>query len=409
MGLPSLNLQVRVSGVPVGRLIRNRQGAVVFRPDPDWLHNSQRPRLSLAFLSRQEFRQDVSGIPAWFEHLLPASQGALRARIASEQGGRSIGSSMLLRLLGRDLPGAVEVSGAVEEEQPGPEQPAPHLTFSLAGMQLKFSMEQKGERFSLPAKDQSGRWIVKLPGSTLPELPEVELATMAWAAASGFETPECRVVSTDVLVGIAESLSETVPSAFAIKRFDRPSDGSRIHQEDLAQVLDFGVDHLYGRFGSKQTSYDLLVRLVSDACGSIARDDFIQRVAFVVASGNGDAHLKNWSLQWRTPQRPTLSPCYDQVCTIAWNQYGWQSSVPKLALAFGRARTLHDLDSIRVGLFAQRSQSPGAEDRFYEALHRARDSFIEIVELCPPRMLQALDMHWARVPVLRAIGGLKKV
>lgn len=40
-----------------------------------------------------------------------------------------------------------------------------------------------------------------------------------------------------------------------------------------------------------------------------------RRIAFNLAIGNGDAHLKNWSLIYPDGQRPTLSPAHDLVAT----------------------------------------------------------------------------------------------
>src|SRR5699024_3462943 len=47
--------------------------------------------------------------------------------------------------------------------------------------------------------------------------------------------------------------------------------------------------------------------------------------------GNGDAHLKNWSLIYRDPRRPTLSPVYDVVSTLLYAPAGEPED---LALSF---------------------------------------------------------------------------
>jgi serine/threonine-protein kinase HipA len=58
-------------------------------------------------------------------------------------------------------------------------------------------------------------------------------------------------------------------------------------------------------------------------------------LAFDVLIGNGDAHLKNWSLVYRDPRIPTISPVYDLVAT-AW--YGPGGTPENLALKFGKSR-----------------------------------------------------------------------
>jgi serine/threonine-protein kinase HipA len=59
----------------------------------------------------------------------------------------------------------------------------------------------------------------------------------------------------------------------------------------------------------------------------------------MVASGNTDAHLKNWSLLYPDGIRAQLSPLYDQVCTIAWKD------LPRtLALRFSGRKQLLEVD-----------------------------------------------------------------
>src|SRR5262245_47077071 len=82
---------------------------------------------------------------------------------------------------------------------------------------------------------------------------------------------------------------------------------------------------------NRGVGYDLLARLVLETCGPEDADEFIRRLAFVVASGNDDAHLKNWSFQW-LGSAPRLSPAYDLVCSIAWDDFGWSGRArPTLA------------------------------------------------------------------------------
>lgn len=58
-----------------------------------------------------------------------------------------------------------------------------------------------------------------------------------------------------------------------------------------------------------------LIRLTM---GEATAQDFIARVAFVVLTGNGDMHLKNWSLLYPNGRAPTLSPAYDFVSTVPY-------------------------------------------------------------------------------------------
>ncbi len=402
-------LEVRVYGELVGRLTRDPHGTVRFIPSRDWLDRDQRPPLGLAFLRNPTPRPQPGNLPVWFENLLPERDSVLRRWICRQHGIRDHDSAALLPVLGRDLPGAVEVVGDVavdvaddtlSSEEAGPEK----LRFSLAGVQLKLSMLLDGDRFSLAAKDQIGRWIVKIPGSRFPDLPDVEATTMAWARAAGLPTPANHVLPIAVLQGVDPTLIGEPTMAFAVERFDRRPDG-RVHQEDFAQALEIRPKHKYGEPGRAPT-YDSLTRLVGDVCGAKAKEDFVRRVAFVVASGNGDAHLKNWSFQWGQDHRPWLNPCYDQVATIAWTGMGWSlPEGPELALSLGKTRRFAELNRGRVRRFAERAGDPASEAIFLDALENARAAWAAHRDDAPERMRIALDEHWRRVPLLHEVGG----
>ena len=46
-----------------------------------------------------------------------------------------------------------------------------------------------------------------------------------------------------------------------------------------------------------------------------------RRLVFNVLMGNGDAHIKNWSLIYDNPLRPRLAPAYDLVSTVAYTTH----------------------------------------------------------------------------------------
>jgi serine/threonine-protein kinase HipA len=406
-----LALEVRVYGELVGHLHRDREARTRFSPDASWLSRGQRPPLGLALLAQPGPRLAGTGLPLWFDNLLPELGSALRGRICRQLNLRESDAPALLRAVGHDLPGAVEVSGDADEDESSNSEPVPEgrLRFSLAGMQLKLSMLRSDDRFALPARGQTGRWIVKIAGERLPELVEVEGATMAWARRAGFSVPRHQVLPAEALIGVDRTLIGQAPSVFAIERFDRQPEGSRVHQEDFAQALEIGASHKYGDTGPRRTSYDGLARLVRDASGPEAQGDFIERVAFVVASGNDDAHLKNWSFQWGRDHRPRLAPCYDLVSTISWPEFGWQrTGGPSLALALGRSRRFANLDLERLERFVERAEAADGRARFLGALERARAEWPLVAESAPQRMREAVAEHWRAVPLLRYVGLLPR-
>lgn len=414
---PVLDLEVRLHGQRVGRLERTRSTAVRFVPDGAWIAQDQLPRLGLRFRRNPHDCTGAGSVPKWFENLLPERDSALRTRLCAHFGLRAGQSAGLLGALGRVLPGAVEVVGTVDgladRSVGGP--PVAGLKVSLAGMQIKLSMVLSNGRLVVPARSEDGLWIVKFPGAVFEQLPEVEAATMAWAHHLGHEVPEFLVSPLESLVGVPADLREGPPTVYAIRRFDRVEDGGRIHQEDFAQALDIEPKAKYGDGLQFQPSYADLGRLVLDACGPAGADEYVRRLAFVLAAGNGDAHLKNWSFQWpREARRPRLSPCYDLVSDISWPTIcGWQAEhPPTFALRLFRARAggtrpFADVTARAVRLFQDHCGIPHAESIFVDALRRAGQACSDIGGTFPERMRTALVDHWSRVPLLRSLGPLR--
>lgn len=409
-----LELEVAIADRRVGVFRSGAGSAVRFIPDPAWISEGQQPRLGWAYLVDSGSREGGSRLPAWFENLLPEAGSPLRRRICQHHGLHEHDEPALLEVLGRDLPGAVEVRGAVEPDDhehdgdDGDVTFAGRLRFSVAGMQPKLSMIRRDDdRWLLPARDELGDWYVKLTGPRYQDLPSIEAATMSWAGAMGFDVPEHRLVPVEHLLDVDPGFAAGTVTAFAIQRFDRVA-GHRVHQEDFAQALEIHPYDKYGGVGRLAVSYDSLARLVTDACGDGARREFVSRLAFMIASGNDDAHLKNWSFQWLAGQaRPRLSPCYDLVATVAWPEFGWSTNAePELALPFAQSKRLADLDAARVAAFAQRARAPEGVEIFMRTLERARQTWLEREAEAPERMRAALREHWNRVPVLRALGGL---
>lgn len=197
-------LVVRVSGVVVGELSRDRHGGIRFVPEASWLGRDQHPRLGLRFLSEPHLVARGRA-PSWFENLLPEEDSFFRQWVSRKLRIARTDSMALLAALGRDLPGAVEISpDSPEAARPDREvEPTevlgPEHRFSLAGVQLKFSMVRRDDRFTWPLADETGDWILKIPGDRFPELVEVEHATMSWARASGLEVPPFRKVPVELI------------------------------------------------------------------------------------------------------------------------------------------------------------------------------------------------------------------
>ena len=301
-------------------------------------------------------------LPPWFSNLLP--EGALREWIARDQGVSADRELQLLLRIGRDLPGAVEVVASDSVFDPELlQEPRSSATpevgrnarwkFSLAGVGLKFSLLKQNERLTIPASDQLGDWIVKLPDARYPDVPTNEFATMALARAVGIDVPEVALVHRDELPVLpARAWPSSEELAFAIARFDRIQDGQRIHIEDLAQVRGFYDNEKYT--GSFETVGALIYR--NRDLDSLR--EFVRRLTFNVLIGNGDAHLKNWSLIYLDGRVPTLSPAYDLVSTAP---YARPDEPDDFGLSFGGTKVMDRINRTTFRQF-QDKLSLGATD-----------------------------------------------
>jgi len=298
---------------------------VFFEWDSQYWDDPHREILGLAFEDHPRMRVASNvRLPAWFSNLLP--EGILREWIARHYGVNPAREMEILRQIGSDLPGAVRVYDLPDEpDSTGLSVTHPKtllqerkqsvelgFRFSLAGVAPKFSMIARHDRLTMPGSDEEGDWIVKTPDARFPLVPINEFATMSFAQDVGIDVPEFRLVHRDDVPTLPASVwTSGEEFAFAIRRFDRTA-GGRVHMEDLAQVRSLYPEQKYT--GSFETVCALVFR-------GHDRESFrriLRRIVFSFLVGNGDMHLKNISLLYVDPARPTLSPAYDLVSTIPY-------------------------------------------------------------------------------------------
>jgi serine/threonine-protein kinase HipA len=396
----------------VGILAEQADGWVAFRISDTYLNLPHRPVLSQSFeddLGRIYWGRKPGDLPAYFSNLLP--EGRFRRVVEKSLDTRSEGDLGLLAVLGSDLPGAVVLTEAndtasmdrsfidKEEDTPGHEQLA--FRFSLAGVQLKFSMVAEAGKLVIPAHGRAGDWLVKLGTPEYPALAENEFSMLEWARASGFEVPKCALHSLADLN--LERYAPTESNAFATSRYDRESE-RRIHQEDFMQVWGRAADPL-GRHKYAAT-FEALANVCFGLLGESAYEEVVRRIAFIIATGNNDSHLKNWSLLYRDSVRPVLAPLYDQVATVAW-----ASLDRELALKLAGTRDFGRVNLDAFGRLARKVGTNAArtQDLVRETLQSLRASWKNLyAELPLPETHRvALREHWERVPLLRDAGALE--
>jgi serine/threonine-protein kinase HipA len=334
-----------------------------FAFEQDYIDDPDRPTLSLSYKGQAGgLVTAVRGVrvrlPPFFSNLLP--EGHLRDYLAGKAGVKKEREFYLMAVLGADLAGAVVVkpmdAGGHEDQQQHhnddhhqeDEREKGILRFSLAGVQLKFSavLEASGG-LTIPAHGVGGSWIVKLPSTQFAAVPENEYTMLELARAVGITVPATRLIPVAEIQGLPADAARMAGNALAVERFDRAAGGRRIHMEDFAQVFGVFPDDKYGA-----RSYANIAAVLWAETGDTGTYEFVRRLVFSVLIGNGDMHLKNWSLLYPDGRTPALSPAYDFVATLPY--------IPgdSLALSFGGSKSLDGVTLDQVRRFADTARLP---------------------------------------------------
>jgi serine/threonine-protein kinase HipA len=165
---------------------------------------------------------------------------------------------------------------------------------SISGVQPKLSVIHDRRRHELTVVDRGGLFILKPQTDRFESLPENENLCMNIVSTYGIEVPP------HGLLPLPDG-----KLAYLVRRFDRLDDGSKLQQEDFQQLLQ--TDDKYS--GSYERIANFLKRH-SDVIGLDLVRLFERALLFYVL-GNGDAHLKNFSLLRREDVGYQLSPAYD--------------------------------------------------------------------------------------------------
>lgn len=291
--------------------------------------------LSLALpITRQpvmDARNFEAGLPvsAFIEGLLP--EGNVRHHIAAEAGVPVTDSMALLRRVGAECAGAVQVLDAAALPDAGYVRPlsddevtrlvadlptyhlpdGAELQASLAGIQDKVLLTTLGERrWGWPERGAASTHIIKpepLTGSV-----DYLVQTEDWAL---------RVATKSGLTAAQTSLSRFAErDAIIVTRYDRTAAAERIHQEDFCQALGIAPQAKYESTSESRRHGSRLKRVARAAAAraedpDALRSALLQAVTFNVVIGNGDAHSKNYSLMIDQAGKVSLAPLYDSAPT----------------------------------------------------------------------------------------------
>ncbi|WP_259781055.1 type II toxin-antitoxin system HipA family toxin [Aestuariispira ectoiniformans] len=399
-------LDIILHGVRVGQVVDLGGDRSVFSLDEGYISNPDRPTASLGFKTPSggvtlKLKARQNKIDPFLSNLLP--EGKLRDYVAEKDGIHPTREFQLLKALGEDLPGAViarlnkEDSEGIPEHELAADETATRdgpLKFSLAGVQMKLSaLRAASGGLTVPATGKGGNWILKFPSEKFQAVPENEFWMMTFAKRLGFDVPDFDLVPIDVIEGLPSGIRTDLGDVFAIQRFDRTEDGARIHIEDFAQVF-----RVYPNDKYKKGNFGMIARVLWAETDEGAIVDFVQRIVLNAAIGNGDMHLKNWSLIYPDGKTPKLAPLYDYLSTLT---YVGQED---LGMNFAGTKQFHELSSDRFTTFIDQAKLPGAiaMRAAKEMAVRIRDTWADFhseVQL-PEEIIAAIESHMRLVPIL---------
>ncbi len=389
-------LKLTLHGELVGYLAGFQNGRNVLSFSDEFKTNNARPTFGL--ITHPNFpNADKLMAEPWarnqrlhpsLSNLLP--EGSLRELIAQGLKVHIDNEFHILSYLGGDLPGALVVSLMDPEEVPsslintlGKVKPVKFnkLTqenkFSLAGVQMKFSMKEKDGRYNLSGEGELGDWIIKTPSTKHKNVPLNEYTAMKLASLVGVDIPEVKLVELDKLNNLPQINLPDESLAFAIKRFDRDNN-QRIHMEDFAQVL---VKYPHDKYNA--ANYEQIGRVLYEFSGDGLADaqQLARRLLVNILLANGDAHLKNWSLLYLDKVTPRLSPAYDIVTT---NVY--MNDERHYALNLGKTKEWYTVSNNSFQSWANRANIP------WRAIKPHLDDVMKKAQSLWPNALKELPM-----------------
>ena len=404
-------LKLTLHGQLVGYVAGFQNGRNVLSFADEYRHNPQRSTFSL--ITHPDFPkadQLMSAPLARNQRLYPTlsnllPEGSLRALIAQGLKVHPDNEFHILSYLGQDLPGALVAELMEPEDVPASvlnthgkaravkfENITQANKFSLAGVQMKFSMKAREGRYTLSDNSVLGDWIVKTPSTHHQDVPANEFTAMTLASLVGIDIPDIKLVGLNKLDNLPPIKLPDEPYAYAIKRFDRDND-TRIHMEDFAQVL---VKYPHEKYNA--ANYEQIGQILHQFSGNALADtqQLARRLLVNILLANGDAHLKNWSLLYADQVTAQLSPAYDIVTTQVYIERERQ-----FALNLAKNKDWYQASYTHFEAWAKRSGlawrviKPHLDD----TLTKARDLWPKALKDLPMNKnhKQQLTQHWSQL------------
>ncbi|WP_457794579.1 type II toxin-antitoxin system HipA family toxin [Acinetobacter baumannii] len=198
------------------------------------------------------------------------------------------------------------------------------LRTSLAGMQPKVSIPN-ANTVQPDSTVQQRNLIVKSFDSEFPLLTVNEFVCMQAAQHCGLEPPKTY-------------LSENLET-YVVERFDKTSDGTKLGYEDFTTLMKKSNDPC----AKYTSSYETLLKATYLYTSSVAEvEKMYKYIVFNCLIGNGDAHLKNFALQYSPDMKNIfVSPPFDLTHTLIY-----ASIDNKMALKLTGSKAFPDLSHL---------------------------------------------------------------
>lgn len=196
-----------------------------------------------------------------------------------------------------------------------------YLRTSLAGMQPKVGIPN-ANTVQPDSTVQQRDLIVKSFDSEFPLLTVNEFVCMQAAQHCGLQPPQTY-------------LSENLET-YVVERFDRSGDGTKLGYEDFTTLMKKSNDPC----AKYTSSYETLLKATYLYTGSVAEvEKMYKYIVFNCLIGNGDAHLKNFALQYSSDMKNIfVSPPFDITHTLIY-----ESIDNKMALKLAGSKVFPDL------------------------------------------------------------------
>lgn len=336
------SVYMEIMGTPqmVGSIYGNGISDAVFQYSREYINSENSFPISVSLpISDKPFTQKET--KSFFEGLLP--EGFSRKSVASWIKTDEEDYLSILAALGRECLGALMIVQEDEKEESGyklltidkvrelASEGATRSTqilmethLSLAGASGKVGLyyDEDKDKWYLPEGKAPSNYIVKQSHVRLSSIVLNEELCMLTAKELGIETPKCFIINTGTGLD-----SEVL---FATNRYDRITisekkiDGLkvpyRLHQEDFAQAMGIPSSQKYEtkKKGYLSRMFEIIRGYTSDPIGEQMK--LWRIICFNYLIGNGDAHIKNYSLLYsENLKRMTVAPAYDIICTRCYN------------------------------------------------------------------------------------------